>query len=103
MFKIKKTQIRSNASIPFFHETFTVSEEYRQHLQATYKNKLLSSNKHLSEDTLSLIHILEWSSRDDFLEYISDEYCVVNMIEPNQRYNEIAGIQSELEILEDSE
>jgi hypothetical protein len=60
-----------------------------------YHGKFLSSKKLLSEDRLVLTQIMEWSSAEHFLEFIADDVCIENLIEPTQKFNSEYNIISE--------
>lgn len=89
MFRITKTQTRSNTSVPFFHETSNRSAEFRQYFRTNFieTGKNLSSTRTYSEDQLTCVSVTEWESQEAFQTYITDTYCYVNYILPGQIYD----------------
>jgi hypothetical protein len=74
MFKITKTQTRTDANILFGIEAFPMPPDILDYVKSSYiqNNRLLKSTTHMSEDKLKLTTVTEWASRDDFRAYCMD-------------------------------
>lgn len=89
MFKVKKIQIRTDLTIPFFHECKTVSDEYRNYFKKNYvkTGKWIESINTLSSNNLMHTSVTTWKSHDDFLEFANDDFINEHSIHPNREYN----------------
>jgi hypothetical protein len=102
MFKIIKKQKRASKDIPFYFEAHPVTRDYWIYVIENYISvgKMNTSPWQISEDGLEASCKTVWSSKDDFMSYITNEYCIENQIAPGQAYDAMNKIESELIIEE---
>ena len=86
MIRITKTQARPNMLIPFFAPTDDAVKTYFYNKFIKTK-KFSPSSRMLSEDGLMLTSVSEWSSVEDYLDLLTDEYCHTNMLVTAKKYN----------------
>jgi hypothetical protein len=86
MLKFTKIQTRIDESIPFFN--LNNVEEYKKYFYKTFviTNKFISSVDKLSEDKLTLKIEYTWASVEDYLDFITDEFCFINSIFPGREH-----------------
>ena len=97
MFKLTKTQIRQNDTVPFFHELISSDAEARMsYFIKKYKDtgKFISATRTLSDDKLTCTNIAIWKSHEDFLDLITDPQYYEDSILPNKKYDEENNILS---------
>ena len=89
MYTIFKKQIRESLNIPFYFEKHPTPTEYKVYFHANFvvNEKFISHEITYSEDKLTIIDKLVWSSRDAFLDYASDTFCYDMLMFPNKMYN----------------
>jgi hypothetical protein len=98
MFKLVKKQKRTSTDVPFFFEANPQSKKYIQYIVSKYINTglLESSEWVISEDGLEATLVTKWKTPDDFLQFVSDEVCIENQIQPGQVYDAANEIASDL-------
>jgi len=94
---IKRIQRRPNINIPFFFETNLVNQEYTHYVTKNYKEtgKIISLNKLMSEDKLSVTTEVVWKSNEAFSEYVSDPICIEKFLKISADYEQANGIITE--------
>jgi hypothetical protein len=100
MYSIIKTQTRSSINIPFYFEKHSMSADYQNYFYHKFivTKKFLSSDTVYSDDKLTVTKTTNWSSRNDFLEFMGDTYCYNNMVEPGREYDIENEITADIEI-----
>ena len=86
MIRFTKTQTRPNTSVPFYESKDDAVKAYFYNTFIKTK-KFLTDVKTLSEDRLVLTSVSDWSSTQDYLDLLTDEYCYVNIVIPSKEYN----------------
>jgi hypothetical protein len=86
MIRFTKTQTRPNTSVPFYESKDDAVKAYFYNKFIKTK-KFLTDIKTLSEDQLVLTSVSDWSSTQDYLDLLTDEYCYVNIVIPSKEYN----------------
>lgn len=86
MIRFTKTQTRPDVSIPFYESRDDAVKAYFYNKFIKPK-KFLTDVKTLSEDRLVLTSVSDWSSVQDYLDLLTDEYCYVNIVIPSKEYN----------------
>jgi hypothetical protein len=96
MISLVKTQTRPSADIPFFYQTKLVRPEYGPYLKANYidTGKLVKFDRTISEDQLTITSMTEWESKEAFIEYITDPFCIENFLKISTEYEQLNGITS---------
>jgi hypothetical protein len=86
MIRFTKTQTRPNVSVPFYESK---DDAVKAHFYNSFikTNKFLADVKTLSEDKLVLTSVSDWSSIEDYLDLLTDQYCYVNIVIPSKEYN----------------
>lgn len=103
MFTVIRKQKRPNKNILFYTEQYPPTVEYNTYFYEKYikTGKFIKSEKHISDDGLTMVGITVWRSHPIFLEYVTDEYCCNNLIEPSNMYDKTNDIQTEYSIIEE--
>ena len=103
MYTIKKMQTRKAVDILFYFEKYSLSQDYKDYVYNKFiePKKLLFSTIVYSDDKLSMTKTTVWSSRDAFLEFISDKYCYNTAIDPVREYDIENEITADIEMIED--
>jgi hypothetical protein len=98
MFRITKKAIRPNVDIQFFTEANPTSNTYKEYMHKHYiqTGKIIKVHNELSADRLTATQIMDWNSREDFLEFITDNVCEEELIAPSQLYNINNNIATEV-------
>lgn len=91
-----KEQTRPSVEIPFFFEANLASKEYTEYLKEKYidTNKLLKTERTMSEDRLTMHLTTVWESKEALIEYVSDEFCIENFLKISTEYDQTHGISS---------
>lgn len=102
MFKLIKKQKRTSREVPFYFEAHPVTRDFWIYVIENYISlgKMVTTPWQVSDDGLEATCQTEWASKDDFMSYITDEYCIENQIAPGQAYDAMNKIESELIIEE---
>lgn len=87
MIRFTKTQTRPDTSVPFFEPNDDAFKTYFYN-KFTKPLKFLTDIKRLSEDKLTLVNVTDWSSVEDYLDLLTDEFCFASMVLPLKEYNE---------------
>lgn len=97
MITITRIQTRPDLDTPFFFETKLVSREYGQYLKTKYKDtgKLISFNRVISEDNLTVTSDTVWESQEAFAEFYSDPLCIEQFLKISADYEQTHGIKTE--------
>lgn len=97
MITIIKKQTRPDASVPFFFESGLPNKDYGIYLKEKYINtgKLMSVDREMSEDKLSITLTTIWASQEAFAEYFSDPFCVEKFLKISADYDLDHGITTE--------
>jgi len=100
MLRIIKTQVRTSLDVPFYDDTASSNDpEYRKYVYNNFiaNNKLIKTERAISEDGLTMTILMTWDSEDSFLDLCTDEFCGKYLIRANQ-YNMLNGIASDIRI-----
>ena len=94
MLKVIKRITRPNKTISFF----VPGNEYKIYLQKNYieTGKLLELSSVESNNELTLTNTSIWKDEESFKEFLLDEYCVKNLITPNQEHDFSNNIKVEI-------
>ena len=94
MLKVIKRITRPNKTISFF----VPGNEYKIYLQKNYieTGKLLELSSVESNNELTLTNTSIWRDKESFKEFLLDEYCVKNLITPNQEHDFSNNIKVEI-------
>lgn len=97
MITLIKKQTRPSTDIPFFFESNLVNREYGMYLKKNYidTGKLITVDRVMSEDKLSITLTTMWESQKAFADYYSDPYCIENFLKISSEYDQLNGITSE--------
>ncbi len=95
MYKFVKTQRRPTPDTLFFFEHTDYPPGYIEYIKKNYieTGKLLSSQKTLSADNMSVEYTTHWSSRSDFLSYVTDS-VIYDFISLGNDYDTDNNIES---------
>lgn len=86
MIKFTKILTRPSKSISFYESMDEVVIAYFYYKFIRTK-KVISDVRTLSDDGLVLTSVSEWSSVEDYLDLLTDEYCHTNMLVTAKKYN----------------
>jgi hypothetical protein len=102
MFTVIRKQTRPNKDIQFYIDKYPTSEEYNIYFYEKFikTKKFISSHKQPLDD-LVMLYTSTWSSHSAFLEFTSDEYCYINLIEPTNAYDRSNDIETIFSIIEE--
>ena len=78
MYKIKRIQKRLSVDIPWSFEKYPTSIDFLNHFEKNYVNtkKIIYTSKLIfSDDLLTCTSIQVWKSKEDFLDFLTDD-CV---------------------------
>jgi|688.fasta_scaffold1683246_1 hypothetical protein len=86
MIKFTKILTRPDASIPFFEsmDELVIAYFYYKFIRT---KKVISDVKTLSDDKLILTSVSCWTSVEDYLDLLTNEYCYANIVIPSREYN----------------
>lgn len=100
MYNVIKTYRRPSKDVPFFFEIHKYSPEMIQYMKEKYRDTgiIRGGNREYQEDGLVVVNTTTFSSKDDFISYISDPVIFDNFIVPQVNYNKENGI-----LIDDSE
>ena len=103
MFTVIRKQTKPKKDTLFYTEKYPTTEEYNTYFYEKYikTGKFIKSEKHISDDGLTMVGITVWQSHPIFLEYVTDEYCYTNLIEPSNMYDKTNNIETEYSIIEE--
>lgn len=75
MYTFVKTQKRPTPETLFFFEHSNYTPEYVDYIKKNYieTGKMLTNQKTLSADNMTVKYITTWRSRKDFISYVTDE------------------------------
>lgn len=92
-----KKQTRPSVDVPFFFESQYVNKEYGPYLKKNYidTGKLLTVDRAMAEDKLSMTMTTVWESQEAFAEYYADPFCIENFLKISAEYEQTHGIKSE--------
>jgi hypothetical protein len=95
MYKFVKTQQRPTPATRFFFEHQEYPKGYLEYIKQNYieTGKLLSNQKTMSTDNMSVEFTSIWRSRKDFLSYVTDN-TIYNFISTGNDYDIDNDIQS---------
>lgn len=98
MFKVTKTQKRTTTEHPFHYEVIEPSDEYKSYVLEKYlkTKKLLSNDRELSEDQLTLTTVSTWDNQESFIEFVTDRHCLETYLNKVNEHDEKVGIQINL-------
>lgn len=99
MFIITKKSMRNADSIPFYDMPATAGIYFREKFILT--GKFIKMDRQLSDNKLILTTITSWKSHQDFLDFMADEFCQENVIDPNNRYDIDNNIETEYSVTEE--
>ena len=87
MFIVQRSFTRPDPSIPFYTNT----KEFNAHVKVTYKDtgKLQTSSKTISEDKLTQVISMLWSSEADWREWLDDPVCQEHFNRRNAYYEKL--------------
>ena len=103
MFTVIKKQTRPNKETLFYTEKYPTVEKYNMYFHEKYikTGKFIKSEKHMTDDGLTMIGTTVWQSHLIFLEFVTDDVCYNNVIEPSNAYNKSSDIETEFSIIEE--
>ena len=86
MIKFTKILTRPDVSIPFFEskDELIIAYFYYKFIRT---KKVISDVKTLSDDKLILTSVSCWTSVEDYLDLLTNEYCYANIVIPSREYN----------------
>lgn len=97
MITITRKQTRPSVDVPFYFETGQTPKEYHMYLKNKFidTKKMISFDRVMSNDKLSMVLTAVWDSQEAFAEYYSDPYCIENFLKPSAEYDQTHGITAE--------
>jgi hypothetical protein len=98
MFRITKKTIRPSIDIQFFTEAHPTSNTYKEYMYKHYiqTGKIIKVHQEISEDGLTATQIMDWNSREDFLDFLTVNVCEEELIAPGQLYDINNNIATEI-------
>lgn len=87
MYIVTKTQRRSDVNVPFYFELYPTSDEFTAHIKKYHPTSLVKFTREISEDKLTLVIYMVWSSRKALLKYITDPFIYKTLSEPAAEYD----------------
>lgn len=103
MITVKRTYTRADRSVPWHidqpYETSIYTQEFKDHVQATYANKMIHAMNSVGGDGLVLNFVSFWETLEDYQVYLNDPICqgaFARRDEHNTFYNIISS-PSEIE------
>ncbi len=103
MFTVIRKQTKPNSDVLFYTEKYPPTEEYNVYFYEKYMKtgKFIRSEKQITNNGLTMIGISVWQSHPVFIEYVTDEFCYNNLIDPGNIYDKTNGIETEFSIIEE--